>query len=466
MVNHLEKKNALDEFKELLSHWMDAYKWQVCSFFAIKSFKSVRLIFGRIIFEIGEIKNITPKFFIETQNIIAGREILKCEPLLIDQILQEARKGRVAFSEYPFSLMNKLEDIPDFIFHPIYHPEMPYSTRLPSLIISGKDKHESLTINRQLLDWELRSANEPFDNIEDLFIHLGFPGLTRIRDFATFEIVGRAPALISDKSIINNRQASIELKASKDIDANKIKLGCKVFNKSNIERFSVSGDKINWANDDDLLIGQYNHDVRDANLLQVFLSYNELALHSWFINDPQKQINQRYLIHNLFDLNLDILKKLLFGEKDSQNFEEGIALLLNILGFSVSHHGKIKKLQDGPDIIALTPEGNIAVIECTTGLLDKDDKLAKLIQRTNLIKGKLNATYGHLTVQPIIVSKLTRAEVSAHIEEAGKHSIAVMCKEELEELLNRATSYPNPEGLFKEVLRLIPKNEQLSLPNT
>ena len=58
----------------------------------------------------------------------------------------------------------------------------------------------------------------------------------------------------------------------------------------------------------------------------------------------------------------------------------------------MSHHGKIQKLQDGPDIIALTPIGNIGVIECTSGLLDTDDKLAKLVQRTNLIRKKLVET--------------------------------------------------------------------------
>ncbi len=466
MVNNLE--NATDEFKELLSHWISAYKWQECSFFAIKSLKGLRLIFGRIIFGIGEIKNIPPKFLIETQNIIAGHEILKCESQIIDQILQKAKEGRVAFSEYSFSLMNKSEDIPDFIFHPIYHPEINYGTRLPTLIIAGKDRQELLTMNRQLLNWELRTANEPFDSIEDLFIRLGFPGLTQKRDFAAFEIVARSPAFISDKSIINNEQASIELKASKGIDANKIKLGFKVFNKSNIERFFVSGDKINWTNDDDLIIGHYNYDVKDANLLQAFLSYKEVALHDWYITDPQKQINQRYSIHSLFDENFETIRKYLLEptKNPAEDFEYGVASLLHILGFSILHYGQIPKLKDGPDIIAFTPMGNIAVIECTIGLLDKEDKLAKLIQRTVLIKEKLKGSgFGHLSIQPIIVSKLTRAEVTGHLEEAGKHNIAVVCKEELNELLNRVVFHPDPERLFKEASQLIPKSGQLSLPN-
>ncbi|MBM4053278.1 MAG: hypothetical protein FJ264_01110 [Planctomycetes bacterium] len=54
---------------------------------------------------------------------------------------------------------------------------------------------------------------------------------------------------------------------------------------------------------------------------------------------------------------------------------------------------------------------------------------------------------------------LTRNEVSGHLEEAGRHSIVVVCKEELTELLTRAPFPPDPEGLFKEAIQFIPENE-------
>jgi hypothetical protein len=54
---------------------------------------------------------------------------------------------------------------------------------------------------------------------------------------------------------------------------------------------------------------------------------------------------------------------------------------------------------------------------------------------------------------------LTRNEVSGHLEDAGRHSIVVVCREELTELLNRAIFPPDPEGLFKEAVQLIPENE-------
>ncbi|MEW6409741.1 MAG: hypothetical protein AB1488_06470 [Nitrospirota bacterium] len=466
-MNDYLDKNAVDEFSDILSHWIDVYKWQNCSYVAIKSPTGPKLVFGRIILETSLYKDSITDFYLETQSIIAQHEILSAEPNNIDKRLLEAKEGLATYSKHAFNLKNKSGELPDFTCYPIYHPAISYGPRLPSLIIRERERHAILTMNLRLLDWELRSADQPFDSIEDLLAYMGFPVLSQMGDFATLEIVARTPTNISDKSIINNNNSTIIVNVSQDLDATKIKVGCKVFNKDGIKRFSVNGEKIRWTDNKDSLIGEYNHTVEDASWLQAFLSYEGLALHSWYVSDPQKQTNPRYSIHNLFDEKHDILQKfLLQAGYTSENFEDGVALLLNTLGFSIFHYGQIPKLKDGPDIIAFTPMGNIAVIECTIGLLDKEDKLAKLIQRTVLIKEKLkSAGFGHFSIQPIIVSKLPRTEVTGHLEEAGKHGIAVVCKEELNELLNRITSCPDPEGLFQEASRLIPKSEQLSLPD-
>lgn len=466
MSGHLDK-NTVDEFSDILSHWINVYKWQNCSYVAIKTPTGQKLVFGRIILETSLFKDSISDFYLETENIIVQHEILSAEPNNIDKRLLEAKEGLVTYSKHAFNLKNKSDELPYFTCYPIYHPAISYGARLPSLIIRERERHAILTMNLQLLDWELRSANQPFDSFEDLLAYMNLPGLSQMGDSATMEIIARTPANISDKSTINNNQAALILNVSQNLDVNKIKLGCKVFNRNGIERFSVNGGKIRWIDNKDSLMGEYNHTIEDATWLQAFLSYEGLALHSWYINDPQKQTNPRYSIHSLFDGGHDILQKfLLQAGYTSENFEDGVALLLNVLGFSIFHYGRIPKLKDGPDIIALTSMGNIAVIECTIGLLDKEDKLAKLIQRTFLIKEKLkNTGFNHFSVQPIIVSKLPRAEVTGHLEEAGKHGIAVVCKEELIELLNRITFHPDSEGLFQEASRLIPKNEQLSLPD-
>ena len=457
MVEGLKEENAINEFRDILSNWINSYKSQICTFLAVKTNGKIRLKFGRIIFNTNTLQDSKLDFHIETNHLVAGRKIMKIEPKTIEQLLCETRERKVKFSEHSF-----IVDKPFIRFDPIYHSKLssPAGPRLPNLTISGSER---IDMDYQLFDWELKSADKPFGNTDELLDYLRLPRLTEMGDVYKLEIIAYSPVQISDKSKIGDGKALVILNVATGIDTNKIKLGFKVFNKNNIveQRFSITGEKVNWTKNEDLVTGDYNFKIEDINLIQAFISYDNVALHSWYVTDPQKQMNHRYSIHSLFDKNLDTLKRFLFVLfEERNNFEYGVALLLNILGFSVSHHGKIPKLQDGPDIIALTPIGNIGVIECTSGLLDKDDKLAKLVQRTTLIRKKLQETvFGYLLVQPVIITMLTRNEVSGHLEDAGRHSIVVVCKEELTELLNRAIFPPDPEGLFKEAVRLIPENE-------
>jgi hypothetical protein len=145
-------------------------------------------------------------------------------------------------------------------------------------------------------------------------------------------------------------------------------------------------------------------------------------------------------------------------------FEGAVSTLLNLLGFSVSNYGRIPKLQKGPDIIAVSPSGHVGVIECTIGLLDQNDKLAKLVQRAKLIHDRLTETgYGFLQIQPVIVTPLSRDEVTANLSTAGQHDIAVVCRDNLEYMLNRISLPPNADQLFQDAKRLIPNAVQPDL---
>ena len=184
--------------------------------------------------------------------------------------------------------------------------------------------------------------------------------------------------------------------------------------------------------------------------------------------DPQKHLNPRHAVHQVFDEDMELLKMMLLKPESDKSdaFEGAVSTLCNLLGFSVVNYGRIPKLQKGPDIIAVTPAGKIGVIECTVGLPNEKDKLAKLVQRATLIKEKLTATgYGHVQIQAAIVTPLSRNEVVANLEDASKHNIAVICKEDIEKLLSRVGLPPNPENLFQELRRLVQGTNQGDYPS-
>jgi hypothetical protein len=285
-------------------------------------------------------------------------------------------------------------------------------------------------------------------------------------DSATLELVSRSPGIIGASSMLKESEAILECRVAEALDVGKLKIGYKVFRKDIVDRKSVNGATLEWRQENDIKIGSCRVPVGDASLLQAFLSYAGTSLHQWWVTDPQKRLNPRHAIHQVFDEDMEVLKRMLLKpETDNPYaFENAVSTLLNLLGFSVSNYGRIPKLQKGPDIIAVPPAGNIGVIECTIGLLDEKDKLAKLVQRTKLIRDKLNVTgYGFLQIQPVIVTPLSRDEVAANLSTAAEHEIAVVCRENLEEMIKQISLPPNADRLFQEAKRLIPNTDQANL---
>jgi len=196
------------------------------------------------------------------------------------------------------------------------------------------------------------------------------------------------------------------------------------------------------------------------------LSYGEVPIDQSSVSDPTKHLNPRHAINQLFDPQNDRLPLLLFnpggGKEDS--FEGGVSTLLTLLGFSVSNYGRFPKFQEGPDIIAMTPGGHVAVVECTVGLLNKKDKIAKLVQRTHAIREKLeNSGYSGVDIQPVCVTRLSQEEIAVDLEDARTHGIAVVCKQNLEDALKQIELPLDADRFFGNLKKLIPAPKDNSL---
>jgi hypothetical protein len=179
------------------------------------------------------------------------------------------------------------------------------------------------------------------------------------------------------------------------------------------------------------------------------------------VGDGSRQNAQlRKAVYEIFDPGLAILKSFLYGEgrEVARDFEKGFSFLANLLGFAIVPLSVLPQLTNGPDVIVSTPNENIAVVECTIRHLDQDNKLAKLVSRTNLLTEKLRTLgHGHLKVQPVTVSLLTRAELQAELDEAGKNNVAVLTKEDLQMLITDAIVFPKAEELFARLTEYIPR---------
>ena len=199
-------------------------------------------------------------------------------------------------------------------------------------------------------------------------------------------------------------------------------------------------------------------------------SYDGYAQHQGWIADPKNFQNSRRILLEEFHNGLSVLQSYLFDEqrrgKDARDFEFGIAWLMWMLGFSTSQVGGTANTSDAADIVATTPSGNILIVECTTGLL-KSDKVAKLVERSEIVRKRLISSGNHhLKVLPVIVTSKPKDEVKADIEVVQNKGVAVMTKEDLESAIPQTIVLPDAEVIFDRLWQSAqPKQDQLSFLN-
>lgn len=453
-----------DGFSTLLSAWKGAYVCAVHSYVGVKTAEGSRLLYGRVLLEPSLTGiNETP-FRFATEHIVAGR-FVKAAAIDIAALIVKAKAGEMDGLDDVVSLAAETSGSFSTYFAPIYHPFISDGPRLPSLLIRGIAKHNLLVTSgdSRQLDWEMRSADVPFNALDELLEHCGLPTLTQIGDSTTLEIIARSPGAIGATSTIDGDEAVIECRAAKALDVSKLRLGYRILQKDQqTVRASTTGDTFHWRDEADLKIASHRISVGEAAVLQAFLSYDRISLHHWWVTDSKKHFNPRHAIHQVFDQDLELLRRMLLTPETDKPyaFEGAVSTLLGLLGFSIVNYGRIPKLQKGPDIIALTPLGHVGIIECTVGLLNENDKLAKLVQRTKLIKAKLtDVGYGHLQLQSVIVTPLSRDEVAVDLATAGEHGISVICKEDIEGMFQQVGFPPNADKMFEEAKRLIPSSQ-------
>lgn len=465
---HSHSEQSVLDFDALISCWAKAYQCATISYVALKTDHGVNLLFGRILLEPTRMGVNEALFSFESQHLVVARFVLDICPKDIKAFLDNAKNGEIRSVENKTIPLLQTDSGLSAYFSPIYHPGVTEGPRIPTLQVSGASRHNLIVraIDQRMLDWEVKAAETPFDSLDELLGQCGLPVQMQIGDSTMLEMVAKSPVMIGGASGISDKEAVIECRLAGALGEEELRLGYKIPHQGSVERKSVSGSTLDWRQEGDVKVGVYKFQVENAPLLQAFVSYAGVSFHQWWVVDPSKRLNPRFAVHQVFDESLELLERMLLKPETDKPyaFENAVSTLFSLMGFAISNYGRIPKLQKGPDIIAISPAGHIEVIECTVGLLDESDKLAKLVQRTKLIRDSLReAGYGYLRLQAVIVTPLTREEVTANLETAGKHEIAVICKGDIEEMLRRAKFSPNADRLFDEAKALIPSAGQGNL---
>lgn len=445
---NLNEKERIEKFFSTIDPWIKAYSNIGLSYFAVRKDGEINLLQARLFLNIAP-STISPTR-IETVSMLAGYfNFTELGMKLRDFVERLVKDGEIDTPLGQFKFPSEKEGEYSANFDPFHQEGIASGSRLSVLKIRGASKYTF--IEQTKFDWELKAAPKPFDSLDELLSILALGGGRD--DSANIEIVAYRVVEINFNSVISSAEAKPSIFLAKSLKKSKCQIGYRVFLHGNIvDRGSIQGSDLTWTERDAYLHGEGWFVIPQGAALHCVASYDGYAHHQGWIADPNNFQNSRRVLLEESHGGLAILRSYLFEEqrrgKDGRDFEFGVAWLMWMLGFSPSQVGGTENTSDAVDMVATTPSGNILIVECTTGLL-KSDKVAKLIERSELIRKRLVSSGNHhLKVQPVIVTSKPKDEVKAYIEEVQNKGIAVVTKENLETALSQTIVLPNSEIIF------------------
>ena len=458
MIKH--DKDKIEAFFSTIEPRVTGYSYIDLSYFAVRKGDDNLLLQARLFLRTAP--STIPELHVETDNMVAGHisNLLKNITLkaFVDRLIQdcsiETPHGKFIF---PLEGDGKLSTS----FDPFHQEGITGGNRLSVLSITGGRGYTY--VEHTKFDWELKSASEPFDTIEELLTILVLGG--KLSNTATLEIVAYEVAAINFQSIVNGVEAKPSIYLANSLDTRKCKIGYRVFMHGKVvDRGSIQGSDLIWIEKENFQQGEGLVAIPQGAVLHCIASYGGYAQHQGWIADPTNYQNSRRVSLESFDDQAEILREYLFDEqktrKYARDFEFGVAWLMWILGFSVTQIGGTARTSDAPDILATSPKGNILVVECTVGLLKAEHKLAILVDRTEAVRKRLIASgNGHLKILPIIVTAKTKEEVKADLDQARNLGVIVVTQETLLDLFQQTIAAPDAEIIYERALdSLSPKS--------
>lgn len=456
-------RETVERFWADIAPWEAAYTHPGLSFFAVRHSGQLLVLHGRLFLHTAP--PTIPRKHFESANTVAGYF-----PLAELGLTHRAMVGKIMASEPIQTPLGELHLPLDSNLSAHYMPFHPDGigggNRISVLLISGAQRH-SYTQQPQL-DWELKSASAPFDSLGELLGEYSLGGYKG--DFAHIEVVARAAVEVDINSVVHGDSAKPALFLSNSLNQADCHLGYRVLLHGQVmERGTISGADMEWTRSEHSMHGAGSLTIPSGAVLQCFATYRGFVHHQRWIADPALSQNPRRAALEEFDVKLVVLRDFLFEEqkqrKDARDFEIGVAWLMWMLGFSVAHAGATPRTSEATDILATTPGGHMALVECTTGHIKADTKLAKLVERAQTVRRRLDASGNHhIRLLPVIVTALGRDEVKADLDQAQQLGVVVATREDLSDALSRSIMLQNADLIFSEAEEsLLNRQGQLEL---
>lgn len=437
------KLPKIREFLAAIAPMLPAYRFGVFSFAALLHNGEKIVLRARL--DLCAFRPDPPKRTVATGNLWASQICLQLDPTGIENCIRSAVTGTWLPLADGHLLKLAARQPAAYLqgFNATY--ERMDQLSLEKLVISGASRNQLLGFRATEVEGEV--AEFGFDSLENLMQAYGLRG----SDDTALEISAGPVSFISPASQLTGRHARVCFGLAKGAQEDRLRINCRNAEPNTHEvPLVVSGSEASWDERDDHHIAEWEFDLPSYQVIDCRVIYAGRPQARRRLEDPKCLPNPWRTALQLVAPDLSDLEKLLLRPqmKQARDFEIGVAWLFQILGFGSLHVGSVIKKSEGPDDLAIAPDGSVLVIECTVDV-PHDSKLMRLISRTARMTELLRAAHHEATVVPMLVTSLPAAELPGIQQKAEKHSILILTRSDLEYAIERSKFAPDPVGLLQ-----------------
>lgn len=313
-------------------------------------------------------------------------------------------------------------------------------------IVGGATPLEPLTVAS--IGGLLRSANTPFDGLDDLAAWLDIPTPRPGRQATATLHIRPTADLVDDQCTLTEGRLTVRVRAHPATRRERIRVAVRVSpSEGPVRRFQIA-ELLEWSDQSSPSVGTAILEVPSSARALVLLSMGATLWRRRWIVDGSRTENQRLAMVQAFDANLKEVRKGLKGS-DANRFERAVAGVLFLRGLSPM----LQLETDAPDVVAFSPGGRAIIVECTIGAKDAATKVGKLVdRRATLTSSDSQASLRAEDVVALLVTGQSREQAKVVASECEKHSIAMLTAEELRDELDSAQVISSADEWYDRVV--------------
>lgn len=448
-----------DQFSKAAKEWIgEKYQVQI-RYIAIKEESGLRIVQAMVIFHpwLDAGMNVQEfRFRTDAGDFEVGQEFLLGIPLAEAlKVLEDALAGSIELprpsSKTKAATTMRLSSTEHQLHHLWCQPKNPWSNMIH---IAVSEKGSTQFIPPPTIDDALRRAEVPFDGYADLMQWFALGEFAHPTGLPSIGIVVLPPAKIEiPDSRLMNGKLTVAVDVTNSVHAKTIRVAAIGHPPSGVSLRKQMYDDMNWVSfpKENRVRGTGTVELPNAHAALVALSIGTKFVQRQWFNDPALSKNIRYAAAQEFDHSLTKIKDRL-RTTDSRSFEKAVAALMFMSGFA-----PLLPLEDeGPDIIGVTPGGQVVLVECTVKITDANKKIGNLVARRESLRAAF-VRGGHFnSILALLVCQQPRAAIIASDVELAQHDVLLVTREGLDRHVVRVQNPVDADQLCidgKELLR-------------